>query len=331
MSSRVVHTLIEPSIVTTPASRSVVLSISRMATTLESLASTTTTLATATTVTDSSASMSTITVIPPLPTNFDSPLATGKDPTPAITVAVLVAAIICALILLVALLYFVLLRCLGKCSNCSHNEDQLRKWKNGDLKVITPEMVQQRKHPWDLEQGPMDLQARMYRDRMRIKSLARLEGQDEESLTDRASSVGYPDGESKDADSVKDLAHPQEAIPAHVIAAVARFEGDADATLINPEFPKTHSKYIKDVIAPREAEIKRSLQEAKEQAIDRYLHTASDPSNRESVQQRAVNKANEIIAEQEQNNQTEQMPYARTDGESRFKERFSLATNHDQW
>ena len=340
MTSRVIQTLIEPSVVTIPLLRTDIPPSSRVATTVKSLASTTVASATVTmTATDSSASLPTSITIPPLPSNFDSPLATGRDATPTIAILTLIAVIIFALILLSALSYFIFLRFRGKCPKCPRYEDELNKWKNGDLKQIKAEMIQERMRVWDLEKGGMDLQAQMYKDRMRKQSLACLEGTlDGRTLEGRTDSLWsggsvIHENEKEEVDEYFQVdAKLQGPVPAHLAAAAALVGGDADATLVNPEFPKTHSAYLRDIVAPREAEAKRLLQEGEEQAINRHLNIASDPTQRESVQQRAMIKAKEMITEREGKkgeSKKQQMPALRKGSESRFKERFSLETNHD--
>lgn len=250
--------------------------------------------------------------------------------------------LICALILLVALLYFVFLRFRGKCPNCPDYENEIKKWKNGDLKVIHPKMVQQRMRAMDLEKGTSDPQAQTHQADMRMQSLACLGGQmlSERSSVGRVDSVWSKESVERDTEDREAVESPQAntvspaRIPAHVVAAVARLDEDAEATLVNPEyaeFPKTHSAYLKNVIAPREAQAKRSLQEAEEQALSRHLDIASDPSNRESVQQRAMDRVKEIILAREVKDNADELqhlPAPRIGGASRFKERFSLDTNH---
>jgi hypothetical protein len=77
--------------------------------------------------------------------------------------------------------------------------------------------------------------------------------------------------------------------------------------------------------------------EGQDQVIARNIDIVSDPSKRESVRGRAKDRANELILErvgEEKENENENkggtrkhsMPAARVEGQSRFKERFSLDT-----
>ncbi|KAJ8112423.1 hypothetical protein OPT61_g5203 [Boeremia exigua] len=268
--------------------------IPHVSATLKTIASITTAPAMEATATDSPAFLSISAIIPPLPSNFTSPLATGKVPTPAIAIVALIAAIVCALILLLALLYFILLRFRGKCPNCSGYEDGIKKWKNGELKVITSQMVQERMRAWDLEKDETDLQAQTY-------SLWTEDSDNNDK--GKEETVETPIAETKPPDPPKR----------------AYTEGNTGATLAVPDFPRTHSAYLRDVVAPREAEVKRSMREAEEHAISRHLQTASDPSKRQSVQQRAVDKVNEIIVERAARKETGKKPVS----QSRLKEHLS--------
>lgn len=192
----------------------------------------------------------------------------------------------------------------------------------------------------------MDLQAKMYKDRM--KSLACLEGRSEASWSGRTFDSG--------SEAVKEYYNVNVEVqqPAATYASAARrdsgcrfgssgimadarrYTKDAEMTLVNDTgHPATHSAYLRDVAAPREAEAKRLLQEVEEQALTRLLNTASDPKNRESVQQRAKVKVNEIIEAREAKTSEHReertveptagrMPAPRRDNKSRFNERFSL-------
>lgn len=326
MSSRVVPTSTEPTVVTVPAIRTVVYSISGTATTS----------AITTTVADVPTSVPTSTGVPRLPIESVAPVTMGNNSAPTITVIVLVAVVICALILLFALLYFIILRFQGKCQNCPGLENEIKKWKNGELKVITSDMLQERTRAWDLEKGAMDLQAQMYQDQMRMQTLAHLEGQvhHAQSSFDSLGSEDTIAACNKEQEVVKDFRvedEPQKPIPTNVVAPVVQFDADFESTLVNDDFPKTYSMYMDKIVRPRQAAAKRLLDEAlsegKEHAIDRHLDIASDPANRESVQKRAVNKANELIAERAAK---KTIPAPRKDGESRFKEHLSWATDRAQ-
>ncbi|KAJ4985076.1 hypothetical protein SVAN01_09447 [Stagonosporopsis vannaccii] len=285
----------EPTVVKVHLLRTKKYSISRVATTFKSVTSTATDSAMVTMRTDPPASVPTMTGIPTLPAEFDAPVAT--ESIPAIAALALVAIVLCALILLFALLYFIILRFRGKCPNCPRYEDEIKKWKHGELQAIKTDMVQERMRSWDLEKGAMDLQAHMYVDRMRMQSLAHLEG---------ARSGGDFPVETA----------PREMIPTHVVTTVTRLGEPAEATLVEPELPKTHSVYLKEVVGPRQAAAGRLLEEAQAQALNRHLEVVCDPVNRESVQQRAVNRANELIAERAAKNDVPAPPKG---GESCFK------------
>ncbi|KAF2621892.1 hypothetical protein BU25DRAFT_463329 [Macroventuria anomochaeta] len=282
------------------------------------------------TATDSPASLLTSAAIPPLPTNFDSARANGKDATSTVAVVTLLAVIIFSLILLVALSYFIFLHFCSKCPNCPRYEDELKKWKCGDLKPIMPSMVQERMRAWDLERGGMDLQVKMYKDR--VQSLVCLEGRADslwsEDTGDNEKASDYEKEEAKEYFQAD--AKLQEPAPTHLTAAVeaiALVYKDPDVTLVNP---KTCSAHLRDVIAPREAEAKRSLQEAQEQAFAPQCNRASDSTNRESVQHRALGKVNDLIVEREAKKEEadkQRMPAPRQIAQSRFKQHFSVETN----
>jgi hypothetical protein len=70
----------------------------------------------------------------------------------------LAAIIFMALLLLSIISYAIYQRFRGRCHNCTANEAQLSKWQNGDLKVITKEMVKARESlnstiSYDMEKG----------------------------------------------------------------------------------------------------------------------------------------------------------------------------------
>lgn len=73
-------------------------------------------------------------------------------------------------------------------------------------------------------------------------------------------------------------------------------------------------------------------------AVNRYLDIASDPAKRESVQKRALVRANEMIVEHHEKGDKEkkdtaerEMPAPRVGAQSRFKEHFSLDTTNRYW
>lgn len=327
MTSHVIRTLIEPSIVSKPLFRTDIPAASKTISTFTSLVRiTATSTPLTTTVTDTQTPLPTTATVSAISSASATPMAPSAQPTPTIAALTLAAVIVFALLLLFALLFFISLRIRGKCPNCPCYEDELKKWKNGELKVVTPETVQKRMRAWDLEKGPMEVQAKMYRDRMRMQSLASLEGMSEKTL-----SVGE--------ESIKDGRDSTNRFSSYITDAAAQpREGDDEATLVHAPFPKTHSMYLEQVVAPREAESKRSLRETEEQIVKRYLDIASDPANRESIQQRAVIRANDYVTEWGQKGREEkeakekkekekdavkhEVLAPREAGQSRFKERF---------
>jgi hypothetical protein len=256
-----------------------------------------------------------------------------------------------------ALLYFIVLRLRGRCTNCISLEDELDKWKTGELKPITREMVAERMRKWEEENavegtGAMDEQANLYRERMRMQSLSMLEGRDEqgsvrgslvESETTAVEPVEYDEDAKFIASSFGSLASsPQLSLKdlRPVVEETDRQVADEDTATSNPDsFPNTYSAYLEHVVAPREAEAVRLRREGQDQLIERNLDIASDASKRESTRERALARANEYILERVEEEKEEKeaenkkgtqiarpMPAARVDGQSRFKERFSFAS-----
>lgn len=370
MTSRVVQTTIEPSFVAVPMFRTgvftattrAVLTFTTPATKTTKVAATSTVMAAAT---GSPASLPTSTGIPPLPSAFDSPLATGKDHTPAVAIVTLVAVIICGLILLLALGYFIFLRVCGKCPNCPQYEDEIKKYKNGSLKYIDAGMVRERVRLWDEEKGPMgpiDQQAHMHKVLMRQQSLACLEGrtqdqaQDDRTLGDWAlkhlrklrfkaakgrtdsgwSSEATIDGEEepkdfgKEKEQVNKQIQPEvdllAPVPAHLAAAVTQLSPDDGKTLVNPAL--RNPEFNKTYSTYKRDVVALRKEEQKVQEIAAHLDIASDPNNRESVQVRAAVKAKAMTIELDTNKAetNETMTTPRQVGESRFKEHLSWAT-----
>lgn len=338
MNSRVVHTLLEPTVISIlPVRTETYTPSSKVSTAPTSLTTITATITVTTTATDSPVALPTSTAIPPLPTEFDLPQLHGdyEQGTPVLAILTLVAVIISSIILLSSFCYFIFLRFRGKCPNCPDFEDQLKKYKRGELKPVTPSMVQERMRAWDLEKGGMDLQVRMYRDRM--QSLASLEGRSdarsERTLSEQVKITEYFQVEPK----------PQKPSPAYLpahrdsgcyIDASRPVSEDPEKTLVNDTgHPATWSIYLRDVIAPREAETKRSLQEAEEQAFTKLANVVQNPNNRESVLQRATAKVNEMVVAREERKDvtpvTHRFPLPRIDNSSRFTERFSLPPLED--
>ncbi|KAG9203276.1 hypothetical protein G6514_002929 [Epicoccum nigrum] len=248
------------------------------------------------------------TTISPLPSNFATPEPTAHSAIPTIAVLTLFFVVLLAASLLCALLYFIVLRIRGKCTNCIPLEEELHKWKTGELMPITRGMVDARMRKLDEENavegttGAMDAQAALYRQRMRMESLRTLEG--------RAGSVRASLGESEttivvgeddgDNEPVASSFRPEsnlEHLRPLVKAIDRKLSDDGTATPLGLELPKTHSQYLKKIIEPREAEAARLRREGQDQVIARNIDIASDASKRKSVQERAKDRANELILE----------------------------------
>ena len=262
--------------------------------------------------------------------------------------------------ILSALLYFIVLRIRGRCTNCIPLEDELHKWKTGQLKPITREMVDARMRKRDEENavegtGAMDVQAALYREQMRMQSLATLEGRDEQGSvkgslggSEKTIAVEYDDDAKTIASSFLSSASSSQSSLKDLRPVVEETgreltdDGTATPKHDSFPFPKTYSGYLENVIAPREAEAARLRREGQDQLIERNLDIASDPSKRASVQEKAMARANKYMLErveeekeekEEKENENKKetqiarpMPAARADGQSRFKERFSLAS-----
>jgi hypothetical protein len=303
--------------------------------------------------------------MPRLPADVNSPLADGENHTPAIAIAALVAIIIFALILLLVLFYFILLSIRGKCPKCAGHEDQLSKWQHGELKPVTSAMVQERMtsslfrermRAWYLEKGGLDLQVKMYKDRMR--SLACLEGQivdegqqvDEQMLDGRtfegrADSVWSQDGTIDEKEEgfreyCQGDAGLEEPPAARLAVTAAQPSEDEEGTLVTGTaivndfaHPKSHSAYLGDIVAPREAEVKRLLREAEDQRLERLMNQVSNQNNRDSVQERAQIEIKEIFDEREKNEregEKEHMLAPMHGRGTRFQEHFSWSMDNDQ-
>lgn len=256
---------------------------------------------------------------------------------------------------LCAILYFIVQRVRGKCTNCIPLEDELQKWKTGELKPITRDMVDARMRKWDEENavegtGAMDVQASLYRNRMRMESLGMLEGregsvQDSVGESEKTIAVEEDDGDKESAaSSFRPESNLKDLRP--LVKAIDRKLGDGGTDASKHEsFPKTYSRYLEEIVEPREAEAARLRREGQDQTIERNIDIASDPSKRESARERALGKANDLIEErtEEEKEKKEKekkekekedeskkvtrkhpMPAPRVDGKSRFKERFSL-------
>lgn len=365
---------LEPPVVTYPLFRTDIFTATTQAgSILTTLATKTITMTSTSTITTAAAEppalLQTATGIPPLPSAFESPLATGKVPTSAVAIMTLIMVVILALFLFVAFCYFIFMRFRGKCPQCPQYEDELQKWKNGSLKPITREMVYKRPHNRDLEKGsdvgeekivsPFHDQAEQYKARMRAQSLANLEGrildqsQENETVGDRAlrrlrtsqlqaakvqrdsgwsshcATIGE-DEEPKDFEKEKEEVKRTalefvgpEPVPAHRSGPVAEEEPTLanDPTPREPNFSGTYEEYERDVIAERQRQKVR-------QSMDGWFQIANDPNAPEARQQRALAKVSEKMAELEKTEaRTKETTIApRERGQSRFHERFSLAT-----
>ena len=183
-----------------------------------------------------------------------------------------------------------------------------------------------------------------------MQSLAMLEGQDEQvsvkgSLvgSEKTIAVEYDDDAKTIASSFRSLASSSQSSLKDLRPLVEEtgreLTHDGTATPKHDSFPKTFSGYMEHVIAPREAEAARLRREGQDQLIEHNLDIASDPSKRVSVQEKAMARANKYMLErveeekEEKENENKKetqiarpMPAARADGQSRFKERFSLAS-----
>lgn len=146
--------------------------------------------------------LSTSTTMPPLPSKFASPLPAAHQAshqaTPTIAALALAAVVLFAFILLSALLYFTALRVQGRYPNCPCFEGQRNGSQNSGLALITPQRVQERMRGQDIEMGPMDAQAQIYRDRMRMRSLAHLEGQNTATVESETNTVNAGEGETRE-------------------------------------------------------------------------------------------------------------------------------------
>lgn len=309
--------------------------------------------------TDPPTGLHTATDIPPLPSAFDAPLATGEVHTPAVAIIILVAVIILALVLLVALGYFILLRLWGKCPHCPEYEDELKKYKDGTLKYIDPSMVQLRPHNCDLEKGssPFDGQAEQYKIRMRGASLANLEGRhlnqvekketagDQASRHLRDSQIQAAKGK-RDSGWSSDFSNNEESTnfekereqfkehtlwidvpepaPAHLPAPVVDDQEHLvnNPALRNPNFNGTYEEYERDILGERE-------KERKLKSIAGWMEIVNDPNTPEAKAVRAMATASTKMAEMESNvaRKYETTVAPREAGRSRFRERFSLASH----
>ena len=347
MAPLVTQTLIEPSTVASPLSTIYRTLTSTITASLETLTST----PTPTTSPTPNFATETPAIIPSLPSNIATPEPESHQSTPAIAILTLVFVVLLAASILSALLYFIVLRIRGRCTNCIPLEDELHKWKTGQLKPITREMVDARMRKWDEENvvegtGAMGVQASLYRNRMRMESLGMLEGREGsvrdsvgESEKTLAVEEDDEDKESTASSSFRPESNLKDLRP--LVKAIDRkFSDDGTTASKHESFPKSHSQYLEKIIKTREAEAARLRHEGQDQTIERNIDIASDPSKRESVRERALGLTNDLIEERvkeekekkekEQEDENKKvtrkypMPAPRVNGKSRFKERFSL-------
>jgi hypothetical protein len=357
---------LEPSIVTVPLFRTDIYTHStRVGSTSTTIATKTTAVVASSTAmaaaTDSPALLQTPTGIPPLPSAFDSPLATGQVHTPTVAVVTLVAVIVCALILLIALCYSVFLCFRGKCSQCPQYEDELKKYKEGTLKHITSAMVQKRPHNCDLEKGlsPFDEQAEQYKLRMHAESLDALEGrvsgqtQEHRTVGDRAlqhlrtsqlrAATGQRDsGYSSDFATFDKNHEPKDFEKKSEQLKVQAFRIDVqEPVAVHSPLPVGHNAKATPVADPalRNPNFKGTFEEyerdilahrereRKAQSIAGWLDIANDPSTPEPKALRAMVQASAKMATIDSDEaQTKKLIVTpRQPRHSRFKERFSAA------
>ncbi|KAH7371160.1 hypothetical protein BKA66DRAFT_573112 [Pyrenochaeta sp. MPI-SDFR-AT-0127] len=84
------------------------------------------------------------TSLPPLPSQFATPIKPKAKFNDTFAIIVLVAVIILGLVLFGMIGYMIYLRQKGQCPKCKSMEEQLAKWERGDLKRITKDMIRKR-------------------------------------------------------------------------------------------------------------------------------------------------------------------------------------------
>ncbi|KAF2996840.1 hypothetical protein E8E13_003566 [Curvularia kusanoi] len=247
----------------------------------------------------------------PLPTTIPTATATPnpQSPTPTIALLTLIFVIVLALILLLATCHYLLHFLRTRTPDFKALQAELAKYKSGSVGKGITDLYRARMNAVDLEAGgsAFDVQAALYRARTRGSAVegdavegrgSWAENADRESETTVVMDASSG-GSSKASSSVTEFFPHENARPE------SRFRPDSGLRSLAAlgevavqelgEFPKTHSEYLEQVVAPREEERKRQLKFAENATIGRYLDIASDRRNRESVQEVALNRANEII------------------------------------
>jgi hypothetical protein len=95
---------------------------------------------------DTASAEPSLTKIPPLPSGWPTPIM-GSETKPwndQLAGLSLAAVILMVLLLLILFGYAIYQRFHGKCHHCGKHEKELEKWRKGDLKIITKEMVKSR-------------------------------------------------------------------------------------------------------------------------------------------------------------------------------------------
>ncbi|KAF1924934.1 uncharacterized protein M421DRAFT_95080 [Didymella exigua CBS 183.55] len=270
--------------------------------------------------------------IPPLPPASGSPLAVGKTHTPPIALVALLVITLSALIVFLGLCFIIFLRCRRRRSKWPHTKHELDKHNNDSPKHVSRPRV------YDLKQGsPPDPQANDYKMRQRAESLARLEGLTPESTQEHRAPKRLRHSQTRRADSAVpreatideesadwEMQHKQAQIhvpqpvrkstPAHLRAPASRDEHAPpfDPALCNPDFSGMYE----------DCERARKMEE-----IVVWLSAADDPHTRGSVVARAAARASaKTVGLHARVAEKKAAAAPRRDGGSRFKERFSLAT-----
>lgn len=135
---------------------------------------------------------------------------------------------------------------------------------------------------WGDGETGLEVQAHLYRERMRQMSLAELEGRvgsgstlavsvvDGEEEMDKGKEMEMEMEKDEEVDAVQAQVQKSQhgisafhRVPSNRLEKVAeRLGADEEATLVAEEFPKTHSMYLEKVVAAREEEKLRSLRSA---------------------------------------------------------------------
>lgn len=291
---------------------------------------------------------------PPVASASASSLPLVHDsPAPPVTLIVLLSLAGFALVGLLVFWYTLFLCCRGKRAGSAtsprHGDDP-DEHEAGVLERVSRAVVQTRPHTCDLEAVGSEGQTEQEMEEKRAESLARLEGKESHQrertagparqartqgdtalkrlrrfqLTrrvDSAQSAGSKApadaGEAQeDVDTYTPPTPVQKPLLAYIRAPPSH--DDDDPTLRNPDFSGTYDDYARDVVAPRE-------RGRKIDSIVGWLGVASDPNTRESAAVRATAKASAKMADLDcEGGMAAVAPWLA--GQSRFKERFSIAT-----